>query len=134
MDNSEKNEMTLEDLAAMVAEGFVDISGRMATKSDIANMATKDDIANMATKDDIANMATKDDLAALEKKMMDGFAEQSFRIDFIRKELAEVKTALNELSKRVLEDNNAFNSEIIKLKVRVETLEARIKLLEPKSS
>ena len=125
MDNSEKNEMTLEDLAAMVAEGFVDISGRMATKSDIANMATKDDIANMAT---------KDDLAALEKKMMDGFAEQSFRIDFIRKELAEVKTALNELSKRVLEDNNAFNSEIIKLKVRVETLEARIKLLEPKSS
>jgi hypothetical protein len=51
--------MTLDDLAAMVADGFADITSRMATKDDIANMATKDDIANMATKDDIAQLRTE---------------------------------------------------------------------------
>lgn len=44
-----KKEMTLEDLATMVAGGFNDITSRMATKDDIANMATKDDIATLRT-------------------------------------------------------------------------------------
>ncbi len=72
-----KKKMTIEDLAVMVAEGFNDITGRMATKDDIAGMATKDDIAEiraeMATKEDIiairAEMATKEDIKDLKKDL-----------------------------------------------------------------
>ncbi len=63
-ESNNKQPMTLDDLAAMVARGFEDITGRMATKDGIANMATKDDIAAIR-----AEMATKDDLAATEQRL-----------------------------------------------------------------
>lgn len=47
--------MTLDDLAAMVARGFEDISSRMATKDDLAD-TEKRIRAEMATKDDITQV------------------------------------------------------------------------------
>lgn len=47
--------MTLDDLAAMVARGFEDITSRMATKDDVAAVR--------------AEMATKDDLVATEQRL-----------------------------------------------------------------
>lgn len=38
---SQKNDITLDDLAAMVANGFSDIVDRMATKEDIARLDTR---------------------------------------------------------------------------------------------
>jgi hypothetical protein len=45
--NKKTKKITLDGLAAMVADGFSEITGKMATKDDIANMATKDDIARL---------------------------------------------------------------------------------------
>lgn len=51
-DTTNQNQMSIEELAGMVARGFEDVMNRMATKDDIANMATKDDIARLDSKID----------------------------------------------------------------------------------
>lgn len=78
-----------------------------------------------------STMATKADISALDKKMTDGFTEQSIKLDFMRTEIASIKTDLAELSKRTREDDNAFNRELQKLKDRVDELEKKLKVLTP---
>jgi hypothetical protein len=56
---------TLDELAAMVARGFEDVMGRMATKDDLANMATKDDIAQLKTQVDSAVSELKEEILSL---------------------------------------------------------------------
>ncbi len=43
METEDKKPMTLEDLAAMVAGGFNDVTSRMATKDDLSKVTTKID-------------------------------------------------------------------------------------------
>lgn len=67
--DTEKQAMTLDDLAAMVARGFEDIANRMATKEDIAAIRLE--------------MATKDELAAVEQRLKDELlaSEQRLRTE-----------------------------------------------------
>ncbi len=41
MDKGDKKEITLDDLAVMVAKGFNDVTSRMATKDGIARLETE---------------------------------------------------------------------------------------------
>jgi flagellar capping protein FliD len=54
------------------------------------------------------------------------FEEMHIKLDFIQAEVAGVKKALDALSKRTREDDDALNREIIKLKSRVAHLEKRL--------
>ncbi len=62
--------MTLDDLAAMVARGFEDITNRMATKEDIAAIRLE--------------MATKDDMAQVRKEMAEMKLELKTEIEGLR--------------------------------------------------
>ena len=71
--------------------------------------ATKVDLESLATKQDLESLATRDDLRTL------------------KTDLDEIKLQLQKLSKRDLEDSDAFAKDILDLKKRVATLERQLK-------
>jgi hypothetical protein len=64
---------------------------------------TKADLGSLATKQDLESLATRDDLRTL------------------KTDLDEIKVQLQKLSKRDLEDSDAFAKDILDLKKRVAT-------------
>jgi hypothetical protein len=78
MTNENKKPITLDGLAAMVAEGFNDISGKIATKSDITELKAelKADIAQLDQgQEDIKlrldNVAFRFEIRDLEKRVLE---------------------------------------------------------------
>lgn len=75
-------------------------------------------------------VATKTELAALQKKTVDGFAEQAIRLDFMQGEIAALRKDIELLAKRTKEDDNALAKELLKLKNRIDSLEHQVKILK----
>ncbi|TSC78273.1 MAG: hypothetical protein G01um101433_307 [Parcubacteria group bacterium Gr01-1014_33] len=57
-----KQRMTLDKLAMITQQQFLDIQEIMATKEDLKYFATKEDLKYFATKEDLKYFATKEDL------------------------------------------------------------------------
>lgn len=106
--------ITIDQLAAMVAQGFLRIEENMATKEDLKNYPTKNDLRNFATKDDVKNFATKDDiesiidrkidekLAPIHKKLDNAIYHHEKRIDKIEERAVVLKNAITkDLKKQV---------------------------------
>jgi hypothetical protein len=89
MDN-EKQNITLENLAAIMEKGFADLA------EDLANMASKDDIANMPTKDDIARLS--DQLTGIEDEL------KSIRLD-----LRDLRRKVENIEGYRIEIDHAFS-------------------------
>lgn len=51
-----KKQITNDDIARMVQEGFHDMREDMATKEDLKQVATKEDLKQFATKDDLLEL------------------------------------------------------------------------------
>ncbi len=64
-------EITNEELARMIKEGFDDVNERMATKEDLKAFATKEDLKAFAT---------KEDLGKFRSDMIDHIAKQSMEL------------------------------------------------------
>lgn len=81
-----KKQITLDDLAAMVADGFNE------TASKIAETATKQDIADMATKKDISELNER--LSRVEMKLDRALFKEIDRLEGLIHQLAK-KVGLN---------------------------------------
>lgn len=103
-----KRKITIDDLAAMVANGFSDMSARFNERFD-----------------------------GLEQRLSKlGKGQETFRAEMhdefrrIHKEIDDIKIKLDQLSERTLEDDDAINRELLGLRQRVENLEKQFKQLK----
>lgn len=100
-----------ENLSLAIKEGF-----------DAVDKKFEDVESSMATKEDLKGMATKEDLKNLELKMI-------ARFDRLEAEVTDIKRALCDLEKRVLEDTGALASDFLSLRARVEKIEEELRQL-----
>jgi len=120
MEEKNNNPTTLEDLAAIVKEGF----SEMATKNDLeeirGQMATKNDLENLATmvKHGFDGMATKEELHNLHEIVQD-IAEE---LNATHADVSYIRNTVNNL---VLNDVAQDES--------IEKLTSRVGLLERKT-
>jgi|WetSurMetagenome_2_1015567.scaffolds.fasta_scaffold1057655_1 hypothetical protein len=74
MPDETKKPITLDHLAAMVAEGFNDISGKMSTKSDIAELKADINRLDQGQEDiklRLDNVAFRFEIRDLEKRVLE---------------------------------------------------------------
>jgi len=100
-DADKQTDKKIENLAAMVADGFYD----MGKKIDSVG----------------SNLDNK--IETLRTEMHDEFRR-------IHEEINDIKVKLDQLSQRTLEDDDALNKEVLNLRRRIETLEKQFKLLK----
>lgn len=103
MENIEvQKNITLDDLAVMVANGFADINERMATKDDLAELRTE-------LKTDISDLRKelKTEIAELRTELKTEIAE--FREEFVsfkgemRSEVRDIKDDIRDIQRQLVE-------------------------------
>lgn|SRR3990167_5666156 len=93
-------------------------------KKKITNKDLMEFMAGMKEK-----MATKEDIARLDAKIDSAEGRLTIRLDFITKEVADIKERLDKLAKRTKDDDRVLFTEIERLKKRVKELEQTVAIM-----
>ena len=97
--------ITIDQLAAMVAEGFLRIEEKMVTKEEAKKFITKEDAKNFITKEDAKNFATKEDVEKiLDRKMDEKLAPIHKKLDYHGKRLESLEEKVIVLKRVISKD------------------------------
>lgn len=123
MENNElKKNITLDDLAVMVANGFADINERMATKDDLNEL--KEEFHEFKAE----MYEFRDEMYEFKTEMYEFRSEVRFELKEIKSEIAEIQRQLVEIRKDI--DNLYKLSSVYKKETEEENKILKMAILE----